>query len=81
MKKYSWNFGEYFDGEKEIIKKKKKLNALCPRSEEVPGEIQHPDSDVVALEMTEMGRETQWCHKSGAAHQNLLTTLYATQHC
>lgn len=33
---------------------------LCPKSEEVTtGEIQHPDSDVVALEMTEMVGETQ----------------------
>lgn len=40
--------------------RKNKSNALCPRSEEVTtGEIQHPNSDVVALEMTEMSRETQ----------------------
>lgn len=33
---------------------------LCPKSEEVTtGEIQDPDSDGVALEMTEMVRETQ----------------------
>lgn len=55
---------------------------LCPKSEEVTtGEIQDPDSDGVALEMTEMVGETQWCHKAAAAHQYLLTTLCPTQHC